>query len=157
MSIILSNEIEKFLLDNFGDDNFIDLSRNELAMFFNCVPSQINYVLTTRFSPKRGYRIESQRGGGGYVRVTKIEVNDKNKYQYFCEKIIGNSISYIDAKMLLKELLENKNIGDRDFCLLDNCISPNALSNPFKTENYIRANIMKNCLLNVFEREGNDE
>ena len=69
----ISDIIENFILSTLGKDDSIDLSRNELADYFKCAPSQINYVLTTRFNLNRGYIIQSQRGGGGYIKLLKIK------------------------------------------------------------------------------------
>ena len=63
----ISDSIEKFILTLLGEDDAIELQRNELAHYFSCAPSQINYVLATRFNLGRGYAIESRRGGGGYI------------------------------------------------------------------------------------------
>ena len=69
----LSDSIEQFIKNLMEEDRQIDLKRNELAQHFGCAPSQINYVLATRFSIDHGYVIESRRGGGGYVRIIRIQ------------------------------------------------------------------------------------
>ena len=74
----ISDIIEEFIMSSLDDDDFIELSRNDLAKFFSCVPSQINYVLNTRFTPNRGFVIESQRGGGGYIKVVRVKDNNSN-------------------------------------------------------------------------------
>ena len=71
----ISDVIEQFLLDSLGEDDSLELSRNELANYFSCAPSQINYVLATRFTPDRGYAIISKRGGGGGIRVIAFYPN----------------------------------------------------------------------------------
>ena len=69
----MSDIIEDFIKDLFGEDEeFIEIQRNELAEHFNCVPSQINYVISTRFKPSQGYYVESKRGGGGNIKIKKI-------------------------------------------------------------------------------------
>lgn len=65
----MTDIIEKFIKDLMEEDNSIQIQRNELANLFSCAPSQINYVLTTRFTIDRGYYIESKKGGGGYVQI----------------------------------------------------------------------------------------
>jgi transcriptional regulator of stress and heat shock response len=81
----LSNIIERFIIDMIKDANngVIEIQRNEMAQKFECAPSQINYVLSTRFTPYKGYYIESRRGGGGYIKIIKVKINeDKNKYYW---------------------------------------------------------------------------
>ena len=73
----VSDIIEEFILSTMGNSDDINLSRNELAGFFNCAPSQINYVLTTRFNLNRGYVIQSQRGGGGFIKIVKQNKDKK--------------------------------------------------------------------------------
>ena len=68
----LSNIIEEFIKEMLEESREIELQRNELANRFNCVPSQITYVISTRFSPERGYSVESRRGGGGYIRISRV-------------------------------------------------------------------------------------
>ena len=77
----MSDIIEDFIKDLFEEDenNFIEIQRNELAQHFNCVPSQINYVISTRFKPSQGYYVESKRGGGGNIRIKKIN-NTKTSF-----------------------------------------------------------------------------
>ena len=74
----MTDIIEKFIKDLMEEDNSIQIQRNELANLFSCAPSQINYVLTTRFTIDRGYYIESKKGGGGYVQIEK---STKENYQ----------------------------------------------------------------------------
>ena len=95
----MSDKIEAFILHLLSDeDDWIELKRNELAEIFNCVPSQINYVISTRFSPTNGYATESRRGGGGYLRIKRIK-SESGLLKYITE--IGNSIDAIGAAGLL--------------------------------------------------------
>ena len=73
---VLSDNIEQFIKSLLNEyDEMVELQRNELASYFSCAPSQINYVLATRFSPEKGYYIESKRGGGGYIKLTRVDAN----------------------------------------------------------------------------------
>lgn len=84
----LSDSIEQFIKDLMEEDRQIDLKRNELAQHFGCAPSQINYVLATRFSIDHGYVIESRRGGGGYVRIIRIQrANDESSLSVLLRRI----------------------------------------------------------------------
>ena len=73
----ISDLIEEFIKDMLKTDDELEIQRNELAEHFNCVPSQINYVISTRFKPSQGYYVESRRGGGGHITIKKITCNTK--------------------------------------------------------------------------------
>lgn len=144
----ISDTIEKFLLDNFQSE-VLELSRNELADFFNCVPSQINYVLSTRFTLDKGYVIESQRGGGGYVKITRINLNDDFKNLIF--ERIGDNIDYNSSLQILDNLTRNNVITNEQCRCINSAIEPKALKNPFRIENDLRAKIFKNMLTNIYK------
>ena len=74
----ISDMIEDFIKDLFDDEDSIEIQRNDLAEKFNCVPSQINYVISTRFKPTQGYNVESRRGGGGHITITKVNIKKSN-------------------------------------------------------------------------------
>ena len=74
----MSDMIEEFIKEMFLEDDFIEIQRNDLAQYFNCVPSQINYVISTRFKPSQGYYVESRRGGGGHIRIQKVNITKSN-------------------------------------------------------------------------------
>lgn len=149
----ISNEIEKFILESLGDNASLDFSRNELAEFFGCVPSQINYVLTTRFNTKRGYIIESQKGGGGYTRIIKIDL-DKNSYiTHLLNESIGEHIDYQSYKYICLELLTKSLISRDVYNTLLSIGSPNVLSSPIKQDSFIRANILKEVIADLIKGE----
>ena len=76
----ISDMIEDFIKDLFDDEDSIEIQRNDLAEKFNCVPSQINYVISTRFKPTQGYYVESRRGGGGHITITKVNITKSNYF-----------------------------------------------------------------------------
>ena len=143
----ISDTIEKFLLDNFSNEE-LELSRNELADFFGCVPSQINYVLSTRFTLDKGYIVDSQRGGGGYVKIKKINIDDKFKDIIF--ERIGNNIDYNSACCILDNLCRNGKISEEQKVCITSAIEPKALRTPFLIENDLRAKILKNILYKIY-------
>ena len=104
----ISDIIEKFILDNLGESDEIDISRNELANFFSCAPSQINYVLETRFTVDRGFVKESKRGGGGFVKISKIPFSDDEAMADLVLKNIGGEISCKRAEQILDNLKREK-------------------------------------------------
>ena len=99
----MSDVIEEFIKEMFEDsENSIEIQRNELAEHFNCVPSQINYVISTRFKPSQGYYVESRRGGGGHITIKKVK-NDKEDYIMHIINNIGsvNTIKTNPIKIIL--------------------------------------------------------
>lgn len=85
--MIMSDIIEQFIKELFKDDeDFIEIQRNNLAEQFNCVPSQINYVISTRFTPNQGYYVESKRGGGGNIKIKKINISKSNYLMQYNKK-----------------------------------------------------------------------
>ena len=145
----ISDEIENFILESMGDDNLLLLSRNELAHFFNCAPSQINYVLSTRFSPLRGFYIESQRGGGGFVKLSRIDMSVSEELLLLIDNAIGDEIDFNSSKLLLENLINLKVLSKNEAVIIESCISSKALSNPFKLQNKLRAQILKNLILTL--------
>lgn len=143
----ISDIIENFILSNIGDDSIIQLSRNELAGHFNCVPSQINYVLSTRFTPERGYVVESRRGGGGYITVIKIKSG--NQYEEI-SKLIGDSITNKEGEHILIRLIDGGYLTQREAKLIYSCINDKALANS-NDPKALRAEILKNLLTEILK------
>lgn len=94
----MSNEIAKMILDMLSDDGETEIQRNELAQSLGCVPSQINYVISSRFTPEQGYIVESRRGGGGYIRITRKKYDSKTAILMHVVNSIGNSIDEASCK-----------------------------------------------------------
>ena len=145
----ISDIIEEFIMTSMDDDSFIELSRNDLAKFFSCVPSQINYVLNTRFTVNRGFVVESQRGGGGYIKVLKVQDNNSN-FLNNALKICSNPISMIEGNQLLEQMLARKLISEREMNLLKSAISNKSLNNPINIDNKLRANILTQVIILIF-------
>ena len=104
----LSNEIEKFIKEMMNEnDEFVSIGRNDLADRFKCAPSQINYVLTTRFSPDRGYVVESRRGGGGYVKVIRVHRDPDDYIRNIISEIPKEGVSERTAKQITEGLYES--------------------------------------------------
>lgn len=72
----LADKIERYLKEHLSRTEILEVRRAMLAALFDCAPSQINYVLTTRFTPERGYLVESRRGGGGYIRIIRLNIKN---------------------------------------------------------------------------------
>ena len=99
----ISDTIEEFLLDTLGEAEHLDISRNELANYFNVAPSQINYVLSTRFNFARGYVIESKRGGGGHISIMRVYESTPEWISSLMQEL-GDEIDYRNACYILEEL-----------------------------------------------------
>lgn len=146
----MSDIIEEFIKDLFEDDNnnFIEIQRNELAQHFNCVPSQINYVISTRFKPSQGYYVESKRGGGGNIKIKKIS-NTKSDYIMHIINNIGKTITVNEIDILLSDFLTYKAITAQEAKLLKVATSDNVLKLDRDIKDEVRARIFKNMLLNI--------
>ncbi|MDR0850491.1 MAG: CtsR family transcriptional regulator [Christensenellaceae bacterium] len=149
----ISDIIEQFIISTLGQDNELSLSRNYLAQYFNCAPSQINYVLTTRFNFNRGFVTESQRGGGGYIRLIKIQ-NTKDEFINRLIQLLEGEISYKDAGYMLQELLVHGVLTLPQAEVIDAAIAPKALGLHIDMENKLRAQILKNILVNKLRNSG---
>ena len=144
----ISDIIEEFILSQL-EDGEINLSRNELANFFNCAPSQINYVLTTRFTPMKGFDVESKRGGGGYIKIVKFSTSDKIEHiNHIIKNYIGDN-----AIMILNNLLTNKIIDKKEYKIIATAISNKSLSNPINNQGLLRAKILTNILREICKEE----
>lgn len=149
----ISDIIEEFILEQLEDSDNVDLSRNELANFFSCAPSQINYVLSTRFTAPKGYMIESHRGGGGYIRLFKINYEKNDYLKELISTTLEGELDYPTSVKILDNL-ETLQIIDGDIKnVLEVVLSHNALSMPLKIENKQRANILKTVLINYLRGE----
>lgn len=144
----VSDIIEEFIKDLFDDDEEIEIQRNDLAQKFNCVPSQINYVIATRFKPSQGYYVESRRGGGGHITIRKVN-NTKSDYLLHIINNIGNSISNSEAEILISDFLTYDLVNTKEAKLLKVATSDNVLDIPKEYRDSLRANILKNMLLNL--------
>ena len=144
----MSDIIEDFIKELFEDEEEIEIQRNDLAQKFNCVPSQINYVIATRFKPSQGYYVESRRGGGGYISIKKVST-DKSDYLMHIIKNMENILSNTDVEILISDLLTYNLVSEKEAKLLRVATSDNVLTIPKDMRDALRANIFKNMLLNI--------
>lgn len=117
----LTLAIEKYIHGLLGSDEAgsIELRRKELAELFECVPSQINYVLRSRFTPERGFLVESQRGGHGYIRVLRISCEGPEERLGHIEDIVGDAIGEQDRLRLLRSLQDRGMLTARERLLIE--------------------------------------
>jgi transcriptional regulator CtsR len=151
---VLSDTIEKFIKNLIGEyEGRIELQRNELAQHFNCAPSQINYVLATRFTPDRGYIIESRRGGGGYIRVVRLNIAESSQLLKLVTTRIGETISERDAMDVISRLVDSEIVTVKEGALMSAAVSDKALGIPAVIKDHLRASIMKQLILTLLSQE----
>lgn len=146
----ISDLIAAYILSNISNaDGAIELQRRELAEHFNCVPSQINYVISTRFSPEHGYIVESRRGGGGYIRISRVEMDRKSLLMHVINSL-GDEIDASSAEAIISNLKNANAIDENSARLLSAAASENAMRPaPPQIRNALRANIMKCIIINL--------
>lgn len=137
--------IRKLLTESNGN---LRLQRNELADIFNCVPSQINYVLKTRFTPERGYVVESQRGGGGFIEIRELVYNHPTEedVMYATFTFIGEGVSQMQAINLILNLEDKGILTRRESAMLRAVVHRNHLNIDLPYRDYIRAQLLKAAL-----------
>ena len=145
----ISDVIEQFLMELIDQyQGEIEIQRNELAGKFNCVPSQINYVIATRFTVENGYVVESRRGGGGSIKIRKVQMT-KSNYMMHIINSIGDSISQLTAEVFIKNFFENGYITKREAEIMLAALSDKSLQIPQPQKDLIRAHIFKNMLVKL--------
>ena len=152
----VSDIIEEFIMSSLDDDEFIELSRNDLAKFFSCVPSQINYVLNTRFTVNRGFVVESQRGGGGYIKVLRVQDNNSNFLKNALD-LCSQPLTVLEANQILEHMFHKKLITEREMMIIKSSISAKALNNPINIDNKMRANIMQQVIIETMKLKDKKE
>ncbi len=146
----LSDTIEEFLKVLLDEcEGQLEIQRNELADYFECAPSQINYVLATRFSLERGYYIESRRGGGGYIRIIHLDIDDDDYIYKLVTEQIGDKLSQTDGENIIEGLQEREIITPREAAIIKAALQDKAISIPASLRDNIRASILKNILTSI--------
>ncbi|NMM63468.1 CtsR family transcriptional regulator [Clostridium sp. P21] len=145
----LSDIIEIFIKDMLenSEESQLQIGRNELASYFSCAPSQINYVLTTRFTVDRGYYIESKRGGGGCIIIKRVEFDENKSLADIINEKLGNSITYDSAVQVIDGLLESRIITEREASILKIAINDRTLSSSTDKKNKLRSDILKSVTM----------
>ena len=145
----ISDLIASFLqecLDETGN-GVLEVQRGELAQRFNCVPSQINYVMSTRFSPERGYIVESRRGGNGYIRITRVQVDRETLLMHVINSL-GDRVDLPSARAILGNLTEAGALEAALARTLLAAVGDKALGAvPRELRDQVRADVLKNVLI----------
>lgn len=146
-----SDLIAKFIMDTIDGsvEGFAEMQRSALAEMFSCVPSQINYVISTRFSPERGYIVESRRGGGGYIRITRVRSSPRELVMHTVNSV-GSKLDAQTAAAFVSNIYETGIIDKKTARLILAAISDNALR-PIAPgdRDIVRASIFKQLLVNL--------
>lgn len=147
MSDLVAQYILEMLEEQGGN---AEIQRNELAGNLGCVPSQINYVITSRFTPEQGYIVESRRGGGGYIRITRVKT-DKGTALMHIINSIGTTLDKSTAEIMIKNMYSQSIIDERIAKLLLSVMSERVYADITQEQrNRLRARIFKNMLLSLY-------
>ncbi|WP_406677542.1 CtsR family transcriptional regulator [Moorella sp. ACPs] len=151
----LADRIENYIkwLLKSSADGIVELQRQELAARFTCVPSQISYVLSTRFTIEKGYLVESRRGGGGYIRIARVPLNAEARLKDWVQKALGEYISQEAAVELLERLREEGLLTRREQLLLAAAINRQSLPLELPGRDQVRACIMKAVILTLMRND----
>lgn len=142
----MSDIIEEYIKKILKTEEQIEIRRNEMAVHFNCVPSQINYVINTRFTEEHGYIVESKRGGGGYIRIMKVKFLNGAHLLDEMARIIGEEITEKDAYAIIQNLFSNKILTKREGNLLLSVMDKSFLQRFEENEDHLRAHLLVKML-----------
>jgi transcriptional regulator CtsR len=149
MLLNLSSIIEEYIHDLLLDTDYVEFKRNDLANHFSCVPSQINYVIATRFIPELGFYVESKRGGGGYIKISKFDLTNEEYLNHIISEM-DNKLSQNVADIYLNNLLMYNVLDEKVARLIKIAISDKSLENVNKLDrDKIRSDIFKCLLINI--------
>lgn len=140
-----SDLIEAYLKKILEDSEIIEIRRTEMAQQFNCVPSQINYVINTRFTIQRGYTVASKRGGGGYIRIEKVKISDKHRFLEQVAELVDEALTEKNALAIIQKLYEEELLTQKEGNLILAVIAQSTLAD-YQEADKIRASLMRAVL-----------
>lgn len=148
----MSDLVAKYIKDVLErQDGEAEIKRNELATTLGCVPSQINYVITSRFTPEQGYIVESRRGGGGYIRITRIKTTRSGAIMHIVNSI-GSSLDKATAEVMIDNMLDTGVIDSRTARLIAAAAGERVYQSvPQQYRDSLRAAVFKNMLLTLLD------
>jgi len=146
----ISEAIEQFIIATMGENDTVDISRNSLAEYFSCAPSQINYVLDTRFTVDRGFVKESKRGGSGFIKISRLKNTDDNAYlNSLVIESIGEELTFKRMSQICDKLVADSILTTNEKVLIEASLSEDSLAMPFTIKDKVRAKAFKNILLQL--------
>ena len=151
----MSDAITTYILNRIEAEEagFVELQRNALALEIGCVPSQINYVLSSRFTPERGYIVESRRGGGGYIRIERIRFADERAVLSHIINALGPTLTHTAAVAIIQHLCDENTLHPQTALAMASAVSDKALVGvPPSARNAVRSDLLKHMLAAVLTR-----
>lgn len=150
----ISEEIEHHLKLSLqkSPDNVIEIQRNELADYFQCVPSQINYVISTRFTLEKGYLVESKRGGRGYIRIQRLKLPEEKGIHEVIFDVIGSQLSQSAGEGVVYQLVHANLITEREANMMNAAISREVLNISLPLRDEIRAKLIRAMLISLLSK-----
>lgn len=142
----MSDIIEAYLKSFLDKKDNVEIKRSDVAEQFDCVPSQINYVINTRFTQEHGYHVESKRGGGGYIRILKIQLTSEADEVDAMMDLIGSQISYRNGVNIIETLIERNIITQREGRLILSVVEKSVLHSISNQDQAARAMLLKTFL-----------
>ena len=152
MKMRISDSVAKYILDLLNQENgTAEIQRNELASYLGCVPSQINYVLTSRFTPEQGYIVESRRGGGGYIKITRATCTPETLMMHLINSI-GDSMDEKTCRANIQNLYARGILPQQTAQVMSAAISDKAYREiPQELRNTVRASVFKQMLITTMQ------
>lgn len=146
----MSDLVAKYIMEMLDEQNgTTEIQRNELAGSLGCVPSQINYVITSRFTPEQGYIVESRRGGGGYIRISRVKMDRGTALMHIINSV-GKTLDRATAEAMLDNMLQQQIIDVQSAKIIAAALSDRTLTQVEQDKrDFIRANLFKNMLLTL--------
>ncbi|MFZ0077007.1 CtsR family transcriptional regulator [Exiguobacterium sp. RIT452] len=145
----ITDIIEAYLKQILHDQKKIEIKRQEIAERFDCVPSQINYVINTRFTIEKGYFVESKRGGGGYIRIQKIVILDSHDLLDEMSRWIGNDLTQQAAEDYLIRLVNEQLLTRREAIVIQSLLQKESLPMALEDQRRMRAHLMQTVLQTI--------
>ncbi len=149
----ISDRIERYLCSEIAESGSLSLSRRRLAERFNCAPSQVSYVLQTRFTVDRGYAVESKRGGGGYMTLTRLPDGRDAELKRLVSTSLGSALTLQKSVNILERLLDGGLITEREHAVISAAVSDRALKSCGKGASELRSHIFGAVILALLKAE----
>ena len=146
----MSDLVAKYIMEMLEEsDGIAEIQRNELAGNLGCVPCQINYVITSRFTPEQGYIVESRRGGGGFIRISRVKMDRGTALMHIINSV-GNSLDKATAEAMINNMLQRQMIEIKCAKIIASALTDRTLSRIEQDKrDYVRADLFKNMLLTL--------